>query len=393
MHYACYNGHERVAFLLLDNGADMNILNSFNENVIESARQGKHFDFALRLQSNISSTCDHRKVHTCVGISREDAMLYQLHINNDNMKTNSMDDNFSTDNKSESHVQVFDLLKPGHDNATGNQSTTTNHNHPTKKRRHHNDIRIGRSRDNDIILNHMSISKHHAVISYFDNVGFFVRDLDSKHGTYLNDRRVTVADGCPVPVGGHKDIDTIANSALKDGTQLRFGHVKCHVYKRTHYHETVEGTDTVADISEEDNKMNDYNDAIRRKHLLEEITEQREFREQSNRLQQLQWKEYTKACKEMIDQAPPLTFSKQTEDSLRIKKRYLSDIIDRDFIDDYSSHQNQHDSNMNESLGGQLLQRLGWDVGKALGKSGEDADQPIQVIKRIPRAGLGSHYS
>jgi hypothetical protein len=54
----------------------------------------------------------------------------------------------------------------------------------------HKTIRIGRSRDNDIVLDHSSISRHHAELFYDSMGNVFLTDLNSSNGTFVNGRRV-----------------------------------------------------------------------------------------------------------------------------------------------------------------------------------------------------------
>jgi pSer/pThr/pTyr-binding forkhead associated (FHA) protein len=64
--------------------------------------------------------------------------------------------------------------------------------------------RIGRALDNEIVVGHSSVSRHHASIENSDGV-FAVRDLSSQNGTFVGNRRVIE----PTRVG--------------DGDALRFG--------------------------------------------------------------------------------------------------------------------------------------------------------------------------
>ncbi|HYK64828.1 MAG TPA: FHA domain-containing protein, partial [Patescibacteria group bacterium] len=58
--------------------------------------------------------------------------------------------------------------------------------------------RVGRALDNEIVVNHSSVSRHHASIEN-SNGAFVVRDLNSQNGTFVGNRRVTeptrVTDG------------------------------------------------------------------------------------------------------------------------------------------------------------------------------------------------------
>jgi pSer/pThr/pTyr-binding forkhead associated (FHA) protein len=63
---------------------------------------------------------------------------------------------------------------------------------------------IGRALDNEIVVNHSSVSRHHASIEN-SNGAFVVRDLNSQNGTFVSNRRVTepvrVNDGDAVRFG------------------------------------------------------------------------------------------------------------------------------------------------------------------------------------------------
>jgi hypothetical protein len=54
------------------------------------------------------------------------------------------------------------------------------------------DLYIGRSNSNHIVLSDLSISKQHAIVSYDAHFGCFIKDLNSKHGTYINDDRINI---------------------------------------------------------------------------------------------------------------------------------------------------------------------------------------------------------
>jgi len=64
--------------------------------------------------------------------------------------------------------------------------------------------RIGRALDNEIVLSHSSVSRHHASVEISDGA-IVVRDLNSQNGTFVGGRRVTeptrVGDGDSVRFG------------------------------------------------------------------------------------------------------------------------------------------------------------------------------------------------
>jgi len=51
------------------------------------------------------------------------------------------------------------------------------------------DVKLGRSNDNEIILKDQFISKHHAKIA-IDESQYFLEDLESANGTFLNGTRI-----------------------------------------------------------------------------------------------------------------------------------------------------------------------------------------------------------
>lgn len=68
-------------------------------------------------------------------------------------------------------------------------------------------IRIGRSRDNDVMLDHLSVSRHHAELR-LDHGHWVVTDLDSANGTFVNGQRITT-----VPLY-HSDTITVGKHHL-----------------------------------------------------------------------------------------------------------------------------------------------------------------------------------
>lgn len=79
-------------------------------------------------------------------------------------------------------------------------------------------IRIGRSRDNDLVLDNLVVSRYHAELRALPDGGHEIVDLDSHNGTYLNGRSVQRA-----PVGP-ADIVGIGHSAfcLTDGRLVEY---------------------------------------------------------------------------------------------------------------------------------------------------------------------------
>ena len=51
-------------------------------------------------------------------------------------------------------------------------------------------LRIGRQHDNDIVLNDLNVSRHHAELRNTGDGSYAIVDLDSSNGTFLNGARV-----------------------------------------------------------------------------------------------------------------------------------------------------------------------------------------------------------
>lgn len=96
-----------------------------------------------------------------------------------------------------------------------------------------NEIMIGRNTENDIVIENLAVSKAHARIVNQDEA-YFIEDLNSTNGTYLNKIRVTKKDlknNDIIIIGKHsleihfakiKDIDTtqyIKNDTMKLTTE------------------------------------------------------------------------------------------------------------------------------------------------------------------------------
>jgi len=78
-------------------------------------------------------------------------------------------------------------------------------------------ITIGRSPDNDLPVDNLAVSNHHARV-YYEGGRLVVEDLDSLNGTFVNDLRVeraTLHDGDSIWIGKHHiKVDATADTAI-----------------------------------------------------------------------------------------------------------------------------------------------------------------------------------
>ena len=78
-------------------------------------------------------------------------------------------------------------------------------------------VTIGRSPDNDLPVDNLAVSNHHARV-YYEAGRLVVEDLDSLNGTFVNDLRVeraTLHDGDAIWIGKHHiKVDATADAAI-----------------------------------------------------------------------------------------------------------------------------------------------------------------------------------
>ncbi|MBM3298948.1 MAG: FHA domain-containing protein [Deltaproteobacteria bacterium] len=68
-------------------------------------------------------------------------------------------------------------------------------------------VTIGRRDDNDIVIDNMAVSGHHAVIEEEEPNYYVVVDLESLNGTFINETKITrerIFDGDQIIIGKHK---------------------------------------------------------------------------------------------------------------------------------------------------------------------------------------------
>ena len=80
-------------------------------------------------------------------------------------------------------------------------------------------VTIGRSPDNDILVDNLAVSNYHAKV-YYEAGRMVVEDLDSLNGTFVNDLRIeraTLHDGDSIHIGKHKiKVDTSGDAPVSN---------------------------------------------------------------------------------------------------------------------------------------------------------------------------------
>jgi hypothetical protein len=241
LHYAAFHGHEEVVFALLEHGADTTILNSYKETFLLSAIMGNHHQLADQLREShylipkqtvpyFDEDAEYRKIverhnktnnkhnptiytstpsssSTKPGLSRPDASLFSLEV----MAIAGGDD------VNRSQVgQTFLCLASQHPGTLSSVSASGD------------DLAIGRGADNHVVISDLSLSKQHAVLAYFEDKGFVLRDLGSKHGSFINGQRIGLAST------GDISNDRTGNYLLSEGAEVRLGRVTLRVRRKRH---------------------------------------------------------------------------------------------------------------------------------------------------------------
>jgi hypothetical protein len=252
LHYASYEGHADVAFLLLAAGADVQIKNVHGETPYETAISGKRVDLVRMYQQspNFAKYLSNSAFPPTSGsdrpiplqstggpkgiLNRRDASYFALHITEVGPGADSalVGCEFAclSSTQQEANRTAATIISGSTHDATARMDGSSE------------DLYIGRARTNHVCISDLSLSKQHAVISYIEDTGFVVRDIGSKHGTFINDKRLPVdevaniADGSKVTeegklaAGAHRTMQNM--QFLKEGMTVRFGRISCTVVRK-----------------------------------------------------------------------------------------------------------------------------------------------------------------
>jgi hypothetical protein len=285
LHYASYQGNAHLAYLLLAAGADVEIRNSHNETAYETAMSGKRFELLRQFQlspyftqylakatlpltdpmsavtqssaETTSASLSKPKV-VALGISQHDAAQFVLHITEVG----------SGADKNLVGCEFACLSSLQQERNRSQPSLLSGSVHPPMGCIGNSveDLYIGRARSNHVCISDLSLSKQHAVICYVPDQGFVVYDLGSKHGTFVEDRRIPSGTEFPpagkaaasnaaltqpahiAETGGKREKDSTVSATdehsssqgsaayapmyLREGMQVRFGRIYCTVVRK-----------------------------------------------------------------------------------------------------------------------------------------------------------------
>ena len=201
LHFASYYGHADVTFELLRLGADINIRDYNNESPLESAAAGCNFALVAELQSYMKlgnryasetiypsdTSTTGKQQHNSIGIAD-----VSVRSSRDTVAAASSIKVAKRTPQSESEARKYQLhiiqCEPGADeslignvfNCLTSDISSNQFNKVLVKQ-----LTIGRSRDNDVHILDLSISKCHAMIVFHNGIGLTLWDRGSKHGTFL----------------------------------------------------------------------------------------------------------------------------------------------------------------------------------------------------------------
>lgn len=280
LHYASYEGHVDVGFLLLAAGADVELRNIHNETAYETAMSGKRTDLVHMYQqshyftnyisknavlpsSNNGTNFDSERTNTKAlalktndvrassykGLSKQDASYYVLYVTEVGQGADQ--------SVIGSEFACLASVQQATNKARPTALSGSVHEAAGLMEGSLEDLYIGRARTNHVCIGDLSLSKQHAVISYFEDRGFVVRDIGSKHGTFIDEQRLhsESVEG-EVMVAAEKkksdgkngdcflkgkeahnsksDTKAVARAPqyLKEGMVVRFGRISCTVVRK-----------------------------------------------------------------------------------------------------------------------------------------------------------------
>jgi hypothetical protein len=214
---------------------------------------------------------------------------------------------------------------------------------------------LGREGDTHAIcIQDINISKHHARFT-FSNGQYFVRDMGSRNGTYLNGQRLSVA------LSESEDVEISHLSELRLGSTR----LTCHIHP---------GTETCFDCEPGLVQQEDTSKGI-------SVNKEAEYRDELLRLKR----------KFALSGLPPTDPTAQIEqagyqDRASERRKTVGSITHGEKTETTSLEEHVSESNK----GFKMLSKMGWQLGQALGKEGTGRTEPISLNVRKGNVGLGA---
>ena len=306
-------------------------------------------------------------------------------------------------------------------------------------------ISIGRSSQNDISIRDLSCSKQHAYMTYVStspSSGYYqIVDLSSKHGTYINNRRVravnrrdadvdewirkaekTYSTTCLIRKLERKikrlkkskneiTADSVEDSILRVNDTLRIGRIECSLISMEYRGLDDDNLTVIRD--EEMSLSSNVNTLLKEEGYGEEekivhtVRQSENFKHWEQGAHDAKYRVATSIAESsnLRDDEYPHFNDPSVENTEKVYEGLKRDRLDHtikqgEFIEDLRKKHDMSSKDLSnsrkirgETIGLELLKKMGWDEKSSLGTSGMRANEPINVVKRSGKAGLGSFRS
>jgi len=236
------------------------------------------------------------------------------------------------------------------------------------------EVTIGRSRkSNDIVIKDLSISTNHAKI-IFNKGRFYLIDLQSKHGTYVNGKKLL-----------------IEKYNINIGTEIRFGRIVCNMIVLNDEAIVVPTSSIVKEEPESIKNMNYYENLLKDEHRYslykDQVEEMKKKRKRNDdKIFDINNVHYN-TDSNTDSNADSIVMKTYNNTSKRVVNFY-----ERSRIIEPIKEQQQTTHDSIYSIGAEIFRNMGGDPLKKLGKNRneEEANEPLQVKVRTKNLGLGA---
>ena len=268
-------------------------------------------------------------------------------------------------------------------------------------------------------------------------------DLSSKHGTYINNRRVRAVNRRDADVDewirkaertnsttclirklerkikrlkkSRKEIttDTVEDSILRVNDTLRIGRIECSLISMEH---RGRDNDNLTVICEEDEEMSSSSNVNivcqeegygEKEKIVHTVRQSENFKHWEQGAHDAKYRVAISIAESSnLRDDEHLHFNDPSVENTEkvyegLKRDRLDHMIKQgEFIEDLRNKHNMSPKDLSnsrklrgETIGLELLKKMGWDEKTSLGTSGMRANEPINVVKRSSKAGLGSFRS